>query len=109
MGREVNATAGSHYRRERPIVQEAGWAPGPVWTDAENLAPPGIDPQTVQPVACSYTDCVEMVCYKVVEKGRGNFEDLRKDGIIEFKCKTDMECGVDLAGTGRFVIRAAKT
>ena len=22
-----------------PIVQEAGWAPGPVWTDAENLAP----------------------------------------------------------------------
>ena len=22
-----------------PIVQEAGWAPGPVWTEAENLAP----------------------------------------------------------------------
>ena len=21
-----------------PIVQEAGWTPGPVWTDAENLA-----------------------------------------------------------------------
>jgi len=21
-----------------PIVQEAGWAPGPVWTGAENLA-----------------------------------------------------------------------
>ena len=25
-----------------PIVQEAGWAPRPVWTDAENLAPTGI-------------------------------------------------------------------
>jgi len=25
-----------------PIVQEAGWAPGPVWTDAENLAPTDI-------------------------------------------------------------------
>jgi hypothetical protein len=25
-----------------PIVQEAGWAPGPVWTDAEILAPIGI-------------------------------------------------------------------
>ena len=25
-----------------PIVQEAGWAPGPVWTGAENLAPTGI-------------------------------------------------------------------
>jgi len=26
------------------IVQEAGWAPGPVWTDAEKLAPTGIRP-----------------------------------------------------------------
>jgi hypothetical protein len=25
-----------------PIVQEAGWAPGTVWTGAENLAPTGI-------------------------------------------------------------------
>ena len=25
-----------------PIVQEFGWAPGPVWTGAENLAPTGI-------------------------------------------------------------------
>ena len=25
-----------------PIVQEAGWAPGPVWTGAEYLAPTGI-------------------------------------------------------------------
>jgi len=25
-----------------PIVQEAGWLPGPVWTRAENFAPTGI-------------------------------------------------------------------
>ena len=25
-----------------PIIQEAGWAPGPVWRGAENLAPTGI-------------------------------------------------------------------
>ena len=25
-----------------PVVQEAGWAAGPVWTGAENLAPTGI-------------------------------------------------------------------
>jgi hypothetical protein len=25
-----------------PIVQEAGWEPGPVWTCAKNLAPTGI-------------------------------------------------------------------
>jgi hypothetical protein len=28
-----------------PVVQEAGWAPGPVWTGAENLPPTGIRPQ----------------------------------------------------------------
>jgi len=25
-----------------PVVQEAAWAPGPVWTGAENLVPTGI-------------------------------------------------------------------
>jgi hypothetical protein len=24
-----------------PIIQEAGWGPGPVWTCAKNLTPPG--------------------------------------------------------------------
>ena len=38
-----------------PIVQEAGWAPGTVWTGAENLSPPGFYPRTVQPVASHYT------------------------------------------------------
>jgi hypothetical protein len=46
------------YPREHPVPigQEAGWAPGPVWTGVENLAPPGFDPRTVQPVANRYTD-----------------------------------------------------
>jgi len=39
-----------------PIVQEAGWASGPVWTGAENLAQPGFDPRTVQLVGSRYTD-----------------------------------------------------
>ena len=34
-----------------PIVQEVGWAPGPVWTGAEYLAPPGFDLRAVQSVA----------------------------------------------------------
>ena len=41
----VNATPRPLYPRERdpvPIVQEAGWALGPVWTGAENLTPIGI-------------------------------------------------------------------
>ena len=31
-------------RDPAPTVQEAGWAPGPVWTGMENLAPTGIGP-----------------------------------------------------------------
>ena len=41
----LNATPWSLYSRERdsvPVVVEAGWALGPVWTGAENLAPTGI-------------------------------------------------------------------
>jgi hypothetical protein len=37
----------THYKQ---IINE-----GPVWT-AENLAPPGFDPRTVQPVVSRYTD-----------------------------------------------------
>jgi hypothetical protein len=32
----------THGKDPVPIVQEAGWAPGPVWTCAENVAPTGI-------------------------------------------------------------------
>jgi hypothetical protein len=39
-----------------PILWEAGWAPGPVWTGAEYLTQLGFDPWTVQPVASRYTD-----------------------------------------------------
>jgi len=39
------------------ITKEAEWAPGPVWTVAEYLAPPEFDSRTVQTVASRYTDC----------------------------------------------------
>jgi hypothetical protein len=56
----VNATLRQFIRGKDPvpIVEEAGWAPGPVWTSAENLAPPVFDPRTVQPLASRYTDWV---------------------------------------------------
>ena len=41
----VNSTLRLLYPWARdtvPIAQEAGWAPGPVWTGAENLGPTGI-------------------------------------------------------------------
>ena len=39
-----------------PILHEAGWAPGPVWTGAENLVPTGIRSRTVQPIVSRYAD-----------------------------------------------------
>ena len=57
MGGQRHDQAALPARRDPvPIVQEAGWAPGSVWTGAENFATPGFDPRTVQPVASRYTD-----------------------------------------------------
>ena len=39
-----------------PIVHEAGWAPGPVWTGAENLAPFGIRSPDRLALANRYTN-----------------------------------------------------
>jgi len=39
-----------------PVLQKAGWDPGPVWTGVENLFPTGIRSWTVQPVLSRYTD-----------------------------------------------------
>jgi hypothetical protein len=55
----VSSTPKPHFTPGKgsiPIVQQAGWDPGPVWTGAENLAPQGLDPRTVQPVVSRYTD-----------------------------------------------------
>jgi len=59
MGRVVSSMHWPHFtpgKEKVPIVQEAGWAPGPVWTGAENLIPTGIRSRTVQPVVSGYTD-----------------------------------------------------
>jgi hypothetical protein len=57
-----------------PIVQEAGWAPGSVWTGAENLAPKGIRSpdrparsQSLRNICnnCSRTCVCLCVCVKV--------------------------------------------
>jgi hypothetical protein len=45
-GRRVSVTPRPLFtppgKNPLPIIQEAWWAPGPVWTGAENLAPTGI-------------------------------------------------------------------
>jgi hypothetical protein len=55
----VNTTLRPLFTPEKDpvhIVQEIVKAPGPVWTDAENLAPTEIRSRTVQPVTSRYAD-----------------------------------------------------
>jgi len=47
----VDATTRPLYPGETgpvPTAQEAGWVPGPFWTDAENLAHPRPRPRNAQ-------------------------------------------------------------
>jgi hypothetical protein len=50
-----------------PIVQEAGWAPEPVWTEARGkiLSGSNLDRPVVQPVARHYTDWATRLIYNV--------------------------------------------
>jgi len=54
----VNSTPRPHFTPGKdplPILQEAGWTAGPVWT-GENLVPTGIRSRTIQPVVSRCTD-----------------------------------------------------
>jgi len=54
----VSSTPRPHFTPGKdpvPIVQEAGWAAGPVWTGG-NLVSTGIRSRTVQPVVSRYTN-----------------------------------------------------
>jgi hypothetical protein len=60
-----------------PIVQETGWAPGPVWTGAENLATTGIrypdrPPRSQSLYRLSYRAHlpIEVLLYKSLHRGR---------------------------------------
>ena len=54
----VSSTPRPHFTPRKdpvPIIQEAGWAPGLVWTGGKSR-PPRIRSRTVQPVVSCYTD-----------------------------------------------------
>ena len=70
MGGQRHASAAFPPRKDPvSIVQEAGWASGPVWAGAENLAPPapGFDPRTVKPVASRCTDWAIAAHYRTLQ------------------------------------------
>ena len=60
MGWVVNDAPRTFYLWESDlvsIVQEVGWALGPVWAGADNSPQPEFEPRTVRLVASRYADC----------------------------------------------------
>jgi hypothetical protein len=57
-----------------PTIQEAGWAPWPVWTVAENQTSTSIWCLPVQPIASHYTDYLVLRgrCYSVYARNTSN-------------------------------------
>jgi len=53
---ELDGMGGQRHETQYPIVQQAGWAPGSIWTCAENFAKTGIPSPDCQHVASRYTD-----------------------------------------------------
>jgi len=88
----VNATLRLLYPWEQepvPIAKEADSAPGPVWTRVENLASPGFDPRTVQPVVNSYADyAVPVNSYLLI--GLKKFENVCI--VSRGKTESDVKC-----------------
>ena len=79
----VNVTPRSLYLRERDpvhIVQEAGRAPGQVWTNAENLAPIGIR----FPDRPAGSESLYRLSY--ADSQLGTFSAKEKLKVLGFKC-----------------------
>jgi len=56
LGGQRHAPAALLPGKTRYLLYRRLGGPQPVWTGAGNLAPPGFDHRTVQPVASRYTD-----------------------------------------------------
>jgi hypothetical protein len=74
----VSTTPRPLYPRERPIVQEAGWAPGSVWTCAKNLAPTGIFFCTI----VDRFDLFDLLVARVTNMGQIILLPLPKEGLL---------------------------
>jgi hypothetical protein len=76
----LNATPRPLYCRQRdpaPIVQEAKWAPGSVWTGAENLAFSGIRFPD-RPDRSESLPCPTFCCTSIILFGQMHFDTFTK-------------------------------
>ena len=63
-----------------PIVQEAGWASGLVWTDAENLAPTGIR----SPDHPARRQSLYRLRYPAYAQKQENLQKIRKSILVSY-------------------------
>ena len=85
----VNDTPGRFIPRKDPvnIVQEAAWAPGSVWTGAENLAPPEIrsPDRPTRSVVAVPTTLPGALMYRVSIKSFPDYKHLLQENYVEYK------------------------
>jgi len=68
-------------------LQEAGWAPGPVWTGMENLASPRIELQIVHPMASCEIDYATLALFFVNITVKKRDRNDRFHNVCEWKKK----------------------
>ena len=51
-----------------PLLQEAGWAPGSVWTGRKISSPPGYDPGPSIPYSVDFTVLILLIVQKFTKK-----------------------------------------
>jgi hypothetical protein len=79
-----------------PTVQEAGWAPGPVWTGAENLAPTGIRspdrPTRIQPLyRLSYPAHILLTADMTIQNTRSQLRSVESLLLIKSQFTTNVQ------------------
>jgi hypothetical protein len=102
-----------------PIVQEAGWAPEAVRISAENLASPGFDPRTFQPVTSLYTDyaipapiCVSEEKNLTPRDETKIYEIQDSDCVTKRTTETNMQdvpCAAAIVSAGRYYTHQSLT
>jgi len=89
MGRVVSSTPRPHFTAGKdpvPILQEAGWAPGPVWTGGKPS--PQRDSISDRPVHNSVAIPTELLVYELYRYQNARYNDKKRNIAFNPEIKT---------------------
>jgi hypothetical protein len=90
VGGQLHAPAAFTPRKDLiPVLQEAGWVPGPVWTGAGNLASTGIRSLNLPALASRYNDTLSRPTLTRIEIDQPRNISISKVGVVTSKLSID--------------------